>query len=121
LYYVGTCVRLCPQSGESFRNDLEEAKLIVKENPIVAASIAPSFAAVFSDWQVNSFASALRKMGFTYIAVTAVGAYYISQNQAKLSKPIGQESFFHGLSVFVRYVELYQPKRLKISCRWFRR
>jgi iron only hydrogenase large subunit-like protein/uncharacterized Fe-S cluster-containing protein len=110
----GTCVRQCPQQAKVFRNDLEEAKLIVKENPIVAASIAPSFAAVFSDWQVNSFASALRKLGFTYIAETAVGAYYISQKSGEIVEANPDKNHFStACPVFVRYVELYQPKAIE--------
>ncbi|MCE5340954.1 MAG: 4Fe-4S binding protein [Planctomycetaceae bacterium] len=110
----GTCVRQCPQQAKVFRNDLEEAKIIVKENPVVAASIAPSFAAVFSNWQVNSFASALRKLGFSYVAETAVGAYYISQKSGEIVEANPDKNHFStACPVFVKYVEIYQPQAIE--------
>jgi iron only hydrogenase large subunit-like protein/uncharacterized Fe-S cluster-containing protein len=110
----GTCVRQCPQQAKVFRNDLEQAKSITKENAVVAASIAPSFAAVFSQWQVNSLASALRKLGFSYIAETAVGAYYISQKSGEIVEANPEKNHFStACPVFVRYVELYQPQAIK--------
>ena len=110
----GTCVRQCPQQAKVFRNDLEEAKIIIKQNPVVAASIAPSFAAVFSNWQVNSLTSALRKLGFSYIAETAVGAYYISKKSGEIVEANPDRNHFStACPVFVKYVELYQPQAIQ--------
>ena len=39
----------------------------------MAASLAPSFASIFSEWQTRRLASALRKLGFAHVSETAVG------------------------------------------------
>src|SRR5512145_397380 len=63
----GTCIRECPQQAKSFRNDTGIAQRLIEEGHFVAASIAPSFPAVFNSWQRSRLASALRALGFSYI------------------------------------------------------
>ncbi len=47
----GTCVRECPQRAKSYRHDLGRARELFLPGVRVAASLAPSFAAVFPAWQ----------------------------------------------------------------------
>jgi iron only hydrogenase large subunit-like protein/uncharacterized Fe-S cluster-containing protein len=74
----GTCIRECPQQAKVYRNDLETARELVGSGRPVAVSLAPSFAAFFAPWQQNRLPSALRKLGFSYIAETSVGAYPVA-------------------------------------------
>ena len=43
----GTCIRECPQQAKTFRHDIDVAQRLIDSSPLVAVSIAPSFAAVF--------------------------------------------------------------------------
>ena len=43
----GTCVRECPQQAKTIRGSLERVKRLLKGETCVAASVAPSFPAVF--------------------------------------------------------------------------
>lgn len=61
----GTCIRECPQGAKSFRNDVEKAARLIASGGTVAASIAPSFVSVFSEWEQKRLPSALRKLGFS--------------------------------------------------------
>jgi len=74
----GTCVRECPQHAKTIRSDLEEAKALLASDKPVAASIAPAFAAMFPAVLRRRLPSALRKLGFRYVAETAEGAKYVT-------------------------------------------
>jgi Fe-S-cluster-containing hydrogenase component 2 len=57
----GTCIRNAP-AGKTFRSDINVAQSLIDEGHFVAASIAPSFPAVFNKWQRSRLASALRAL-----------------------------------------------------------
>jgi len=80
----GTCIRVCPQKAKTFRYDIDIAQSLIDNGHFVAASIAPSFAAVFNSWQRVRLASALRALGFRYIGQTSRGAYQVSAHTAKV-------------------------------------
>jgi iron only hydrogenase large subunit-like protein/uncharacterized Fe-S cluster-containing protein len=75
----GTCVRECPQHAKTVRPDLEEAKALLGGGKNVAASVAPSFAAMFPDALSRRIPSALRQLGFKYVNETAEGAKYVTE------------------------------------------
>jgi len=75
----GTCVRECPQLAKTVRSDLEEARALLDGDKIVAASIAPSFAARFPGALSHRIPSALRQLGFKYVCETAEGAKYVTE------------------------------------------
>jgi len=106
----GTCIRECPQGAKSFRSDLDYAVRLIATKQIVSASVAPSFAAVFSEWEQKRLASALRKLGFAYIAETAVGAYPVAKKTAEYVRNQPDRSHIcTACPAVVRYVERYQP------------
>jgi len=75
----GTCVRECPQLAKTVRSDLEEAKALFSNDRIVAASVAPAFAARFPGVLSHRIPSALRQLGFKYVCETAEGAKYVTE------------------------------------------
>ncbi len=107
----GTCIRECPQGAKSFRNDVERASQILASGSIVAASVAPSFAAVFSEWEQKRLASALRKLGFEYVAETAIGAYQVAKQTAQyIRQNPDRPHVCTACPAVVRFVERYQPE-----------
>ncbi len=109
----GTCIRECPQGAKAFRNDLERIRHLVQAGGPVAASIAPSFAVVCADWQWKRLPSALRKLGFTFVAETAVGAYHVARKTAELVAREPQRSHVcTACPAVVSYVEKYEPDLL---------
>jgi iron only hydrogenase large subunit-like protein/uncharacterized Fe-S cluster-containing protein len=104
----GTCIRECPQGAKTFRNDVDRAARLIAAGAPVAASIAPSFAAVFQDWERNRIASALRKLGFSYVAETAIGAYHVAARMAEIvANENGHPHIATACPAVVNYVELY--------------
>lgn len=107
----GTCIRECPQQAKSFRNDMDIAQRLIENGHFVAASIAPSFAAVFNSWQRTRLASALRTLGFSYVGHVSQGAYQISMHTAQIIRENPDKPWI-GTScpANVNYTEKYRPE-----------
>lgn len=107
----GTCIRECPQQAKSFRHDIDVAQKLIDGGHMVAASIAPSFSAVFNKWQRSRLASALRALGFRYVGHTSSGAYQISAHTARLVRQDGTKPFIGtACPAIVSYIEKYEPQ-----------
>jgi len=110
----GTCIRECPQGAKSYRRDTERVKDLIASGRTVAASLAPSFAAVFSEWETSRLASALRKLGFAHASETAIGAYHVAQQTARLAREhCGQFHITTSCPALVNYVERYRPELIE--------
>ncbi len=106
----GTCIRECPQGAKSFRNDIERAVRLLEGGEYVAASLAPSYVAAFRGWERRRIASALRKLGFSYVAETAIGAYMVAAETAELLKRNPQQGWLaSACPAVVSYVEQCAP------------
>lgn len=68
----GQCFSSCPQNARNIHSDLGFVKKLIQSGSRVGLSLAPSFRGFFS--QSDRFIGALRKIGFTNIEETAVGA-----------------------------------------------
>lgn len=107
----GTCVRECPQGAKSYRNDTERAERLFASSVRVAASIAPSFAAAFPEFQRQRLPSALRQLGFSYVGETAIGAYHsAAQTAAIVATQPDRRHICSSCPAVVRYVERYRPE-----------
>jgi len=108
----GTCIRECPQGAKTYRIDLDKAEEIAA-GPFAAVSIAPSFAGIFEPWQYTRLPAALRRLGFRYVAETAVGASLVA---AQMSEFLGanpkQASICTACPAVVTYIEKYRPDEI---------
>ncbi len=110
----GTCLKECPQNAKQFRRDIEKVKRLLIENNNVAVSIAPSFPAIFEEWQAERIPSVLRKLGFDFISETAEAAYYVAKETHEIFS-IQNKGMCLATACpsFVNYVEKYQPEEVK--------
>jgi iron only hydrogenase large subunit-like protein/uncharacterized Fe-S cluster-containing protein len=107
----GTCIRECPQGAKTFRNDINTAKKLIDDGYFVAASIAPSFAAVFNSWQRSRLPSALRALGIRYVGQTSLGAYQISLQSRKIAERGDARPYIAtACPALINYIEKYQPR-----------
>jgi len=105
----GTCIRECPQQAKDFRNDLAQAQRLLGSGAKVAVSLAPAFAAIFADWRQRRLPSALRQLGFSFIAETAVGAYYVARQLAEMVAAAPDQAHIgSACPAAVRYIERYR-------------
>lgn len=80
----GTCVIECPQQAKQVRNDLQLVQELIKSGGRVIASVAPSYVAAFPDYGGGLFPALLKKMGFSMVTETAVGAEMVAKETARI-------------------------------------
>ncbi len=107
----GACVLECPQNAKSYLSDIDKVQKLIDSRETTAVSMAPSFASVFLPWQRSTIPSALRMLGFSHIAETAVGAYYSSMESRKyIEQNPNQSHICTACPAVVGYVEKYKPQ-----------
>jgi len=113
--FCGTCVLECPQKAKTVRNDVDVVSSLISSGDFVAVSLAPSFASVYSGWMRKRIPSALRRLGFKYIAETTIGAEITAlltaeymKNEAAL-KPV----ICSACPSVVNYIERYHSEALE--------
>ncbi|MBR3358211.1 MAG: PAS domain-containing protein [Solobacterium sp.] len=75
----GQCYTVCPQELKVIRNDIEKVKRLLRENDRVYVSVAPSFIARYPDSDIDCMKRTLKKLGFTDVEETAVGATIVKK------------------------------------------
>lgn len=109
----GRCVNECPQGAKQYRSDIESVNELIKTAKKIAISVAPSFVSIYEEWQQKCLASALRKLGFTYIAETAVGAYHSAIKTAEhIKENPKSDHICSACPVVVNYIEKYVPNAI---------
>lgn len=110
----GTCVTECPQNAKSFMGSIDKVLRYIDLKETLLASIAPSFASVFSDWEQRRIASALRKLGFSHVSETAIGASYVANQTAESIR--ANQNVSHictACPAIVNYVEIYRQEFIR--------
>lgn len=106
----GTCIRECPQHAKAYRNDVAGAAALIADAPLTVASIAPSYAAIFEPWQRRRLPSALRRLGFGFIAETAAAAKLVADAGAAYVRDHADESLIWSSCPAVsEYIRRYEP------------
>jgi len=104
----GTCVRECPQEAKRYRKDVPKAQALLKSRKFTAVSLAPAFAGAFEPWTLLRLPAALRRLGFRYVAETAVGAQFVAQATADKVGQGGGPHICTACPAAVNYVEKYR-------------
>jgi iron only hydrogenase large subunit-like protein/uncharacterized Fe-S cluster-containing protein len=115
--FCGTCVRECPQNAKVIRDDTTWAAQLLASGKKIAASVAPTYPAAFGEHEIPRLASALRKLGFSYVAETSVGADAVARatSQWLAEKHDGPTLVVtSACPTVVRYVELYAPHSVDV-------
>ena len=82
----GQCFVVCPQNAKEIRNDTEKAKVILSENEMVIASVAPSFIANYDGIGIKQLEKGLKQLGFYAAEETAIGAHIVKTEYENILK-----------------------------------
>ncbi len=108
----GNCFVVCPQNAKELRNDVARAAELVKSGKAVA-SLAPSFVANYPGATIASMEAALKKLGFTAVEETAVGASIVKTQYENLVREAKMDviisSCCHSLNLLI---QKYHPEAL---------
>lgn len=80
----GRCLKICPQNARTVKNDVDKVKDFINRNFKVYGSIAPSFVSAFDIKDDRYIGGLFKKLGFTYVEETAVGAEAVSLEYRRL-------------------------------------
>jgi len=106
----GHCVEICPNGAKHVRDDLKRARLLLAEKEHVYASLAPSFVSEFPDIPAAAVVSALKKLGFSGVSETALGAERVSGSIARLLRDRTPRVMIStACPVVVNYIGKYSP------------
>lgn len=109
----GICINECPQDAKMYRKDIDKVELYIQQKFPLAFSIAPSFASVFEEWQYKRLPSALRELGASYIAETAIGAAISAEATAiETKKHPNKTHICSACPAAVSYIEKYDTSKI---------
>ena len=107
----GNCVKVCSQGAKVYMDSRQEVLDLLKGNERIAAIIAPSFAAEFSE--INDYrklVGMIRSLGFDFVNEVAFGADMVANEYEKLME--GEKNNPHISSdcpAIVYYIKQYHP------------
>jgi len=110
--HCGKCVSACPAGAKKVRDDTSLVEQLLGSGRTVIASIAPSFRAEFDGIDEREFVGCLRRMGFTHVSETALGAEEISgQVLMLMERPSvrGKAVISSACPVVVNCIRKYYP------------
>lgn len=110
----GVCMTTCPQRAKRLNNDIENIKLMVKDECVVTvASLDPAFIAAFGG-KPYGVLRALKKLGFDYVEEAAIGAEYVTSEYLKLINEKSMENIISSACPSVnKYIQKYYPQFVK--------
>lgn len=82
--FCGNCLTVCPQNAKVVKSEVDTVKGFIRKKEKVYVSLAPSFISAFENVDERWLFSALKKLGFTFIEETAVGAARVSKEYDRL-------------------------------------
>ncbi len=80
----GQCFVVCPQNAKQIVDETEKVRVFIQSGIPVYVSLAPSFIANYSGIGINGMTKALKKLGFTDVQETAVGATIVKTEYEKM-------------------------------------
>jgi iron only hydrogenase large subunit-like protein/nitrogen-specific signal transduction histidine kinase len=106
----GNCTKVCSQGAKVFLNTTDRVIKLLETGQKVAAIIAPSFPAEFSDVPDHLVLTGMIKaLGFEYVAEVSFGADLVADRYKKL---VSEEKNFYISSdcpSIVNYIKFYHP------------
>ncbi len=82
----GQCFVVCPQDAKQIVDETEKVKVMIQSGDPVFVSLAPSFVANYKGVGINSMREGLKKLGFTDVEETAIGATIVKNEYDRILK-----------------------------------
>ncbi len=106
----GNCVQVCSQGAKEAVDSLDEALTILDSGATVAAAVAPSFAAEFTEYDENQLAGLLREVGFDLVHEVGFGADLVAERTRAIIDERGDQRWIAtSCPAIVTFVQRYHP------------
>ena len=80
----GHCFVVCPQNAKEIVDGTEKARVLLQSGDPVIVSLAPSFIANYEGVGIESMRRALKKLGFSDVEETAIGATIVKTEYERM-------------------------------------
>ena len=106
----GRCLKVCPKNAKEIESELKVVKEFLQEDNEVAVSIAPSFVAAYGSLS-NKICAGLKKLGFTYVEETAIGAKIITDKYMEYACKTDEKAYITSCCPSVNeFIEKHYPE-----------
>ena len=106
----GNCVRVCSQGAKKVLDEIDLVEKLLQGGGRVAALIAPSFPAEFTEVGYEFLVGMLRSLGFKIVTEVGFGADLVAAEYQKLLRDTtGQRFIATTCPAIIGYVERYHP------------
>lgn len=111
----GNCIKVCSQDAKVFLITRSEVKALLQSNEKVAAIVAPSFPAEFTEIKDHKrFVGMMRALGFDYVFEVAFGADLVANEYKKLLESKDGKGYISSdCPSIVNYIRFYHPDLVK--------
>ena len=106
----GNCARICSQHAKILRSGIDEVRALLRSGGRVAACLAPSFPADFTEIPYTQLVGMIRSLGFHFVAEVSFGADLVARAYRKLlNQRDGRRYISTTCPAVIGYVERYYP------------
>jgi nitrogen-specific signal transduction histidine kinase/iron only hydrogenase large subunit-like protein len=106
----GNCTKVCSQGAKLFLNTTDRVARLIEGNTPVAAIIAPSFPAEFSEIPDHRvLIGMIRKLGFSLVSEVSFGADLVADRYKKLVSSSSRFFITSDCPSIVSYIKFYHP------------
>lgn len=110
----GECYVICEKDALSIKDKVEEVKKAIAANKKVVVSLAPSFPGAFSFESGEQMVAALKKLGFSAVEETAIGADLVISTYEEYAKASNLDNLISTCCPSSNYlIEKYYPELIK--------
>lgn len=107
----GNCVKVCSQKAKQVISTIAEVEQLLAGEQRIAACIAPSFPAEFTECDYEQLVGMLRQLGFHLVVEVAFGADLVADRYRRLSRKIKNRRYIATTCpAVVSFVERYYPE-----------
>ena len=111
--YCGHCTQVCPTGAKKVRDGLTRAKMTLSQNKKVFLSLAPSYVSEFGHIPAETLVAAIKRLGFTDVSETALGAEIVSDRTEKFLHQAENGVYISSACpVVVEYIRKYSPEHV---------
>jgi iron only hydrogenase large subunit-like protein/nitrogen-specific signal transduction histidine kinase len=105
----GNCTKVCSQGAKVFLNTTDRVTKLLENKSDVAAIVAPSFPAEFSEIDPHIFIGMVKALGFEYVAEVSFGADLVADRYKKLVSESKGYYITSDCPSIVNYIKHYHP------------
>lgn len=105
----GNCVKVCSQKAKKVLSSIEEVQGFLDSPGKIAAMIAPSFPAEFSEMDFKTLVGKMRAMGFDWVSEVGFGADLVAREMKRLMLESNDRFISSACPAVFGFMKRYKP------------